>query len=110
MNLRWKITNTSKNYSWPSKPAVKNFSNESFSDEDKINNPILTQPFDVEKILGPDESWIFELKFKVPEMNEKMSCNLNFFLTNPLKNFEKFGDGMIAIIEILSNLIVLPDL
>lgn len=33
---------------------------------------------------------------------------MNLFLTNPQKNFEKFGDGLISIIEVLDPVLTIP--
>jgi hypothetical protein len=115
ITLRWKVSNKSKSKPWPLHPHVKNFSNDQFFEDpvtgDKLNE-LLTSPFALDLILAPQTDFTFELDFTVPnpKPNESSNhfCHLNLNLTNPLKNHDKFGDSLSAVIEILPKLDQFP--
>ena len=104
LELKWVIKNTSKNRSWPVYPEIKNFS----KDLPKEIAEELSEPIKIENLLNPGETYEYSLPFVVPEPSTEQSKNLlslNLFLTNPARNNEKFGDGLIVIIEILPKII-----
>ncbi|TNV72780.1 hypothetical protein FGO68_gene1846 [Halteria grandinella] len=98
LKLSWKIKNSSKGHSWPILPEIKNFSKDPIITE--TENAHLFYPVKIDQILHPDEEYIFETDITIP-MDQRKFYTLNLFLTNPQRNHEKFGDGLIAIIEIL---------
>jgi hypothetical protein len=107
VTLSWTIKNTSKNRPWPIQAEVKNFSKDPLISEnpEAPENTHLLHPIKIDAILGPGEDYVFSTKFTVPTnslfKNTKKFCTLNLFLTNPARNNDKFGDGLITIIEIL---------
>ena len=50
--------------------------------------------------MGPQEDHTFELNLTVPTVNATKFCQLILNLTNPSKSYEKFGDTLLAMLEI----------
>jgi hypothetical protein len=81
-----------------------NFSKDDIFDNQQINRSLIS-PQILEVILQPGESYVFEVIFTVPrllrkEYESKSHCSITLKLTNPAKNFEEFGEQMLAILEI----------
>lgn len=109
LNLRWQITNISKSKPWPIEPYIMNFSEDNIFDNQEESgqeiNSAFQNPILLETLLQPGAAYIYEVQFTVPRNlgrsgATKTHCSLSFYLTNPAKNFEKFGDPMLAFIEI----------
>ena len=50
--------------------------------------------------MGPQEDYTFDLNLTVPTVSSTKFCQLILNLTNPSKNHEKFGDTLLAMLEI----------
>jgi hypothetical protein len=98
LSLRWTITNSSKSRAWPCEPQIRlSDIPESF----KESNPHLLEPITLKNLIEPSQSTDFEVHFNIPKEDERKLYTLNFYLCNPLKHFEKFGEPLLALIEAL---------
>jgi hypothetical protein len=87
VTLKWKIKNNSKK-PWPAHPLLHNFSDD-----------MITMDKTIDTILGPCQDYEITYTLQMPiDFVEKFFA-LNLHLVDPIKK-ERFGDAMIAIIEV----------
>ena len=88
LKLKWTIKNTSKK-DWPAKPLLRNFSGD-----------IDLNDREIDTILSSQQLYEIVYEFTMPLNFKEKFFTLNLHLVDPLKK-ERFGDAMIAIIEVL---------